>query len=54
MEQKLIQLRDYQKEYEENNESFNISGFIREKLDEEIIPQEQIPAEYRPESPPDR
>ncbi|MFC7078080.1 hypothetical protein [Haloarcula halophila] len=49
MEQKIIQLRDYQKEFEENAESFNISGFVRQKLDEEVIPNDQIPEEHLPD-----
>ena len=50
MEQKIIQLREYQKQYEEDTERFNLSGFVREKLDEEVIPDDQIPEEHRPEA----
>jgi hypothetical protein len=47
---KMIYLREYQKQWEEETESFNLSGFVREKLDEEVIPDDEIPEEYRPEA----
>lgn len=47
---KMIYLRPYQKEWEADTESFNLSGFVREKLDEEVIPDDKIPEEHRPEA----
>lgn len=50
MKQKMIYLREYQKEFEEEAESFNLAGFVRQALDAHVIPNEQIPEEYRPEA----
>lgn len=44
MERTQISLRPYQAEYVRDNEAFNLSGFVREHLDEEI-PADRIPDE---------
>lgn len=42
MERTQISLRPYQAEYVRDNEAFNLSGFVREHLDEKI-PTERVP-----------
>jgi len=42
MERTQISLRPYQVEYVRDNEAFNLSGFVREHLDEEI-PVDRVP-----------
>ena len=42
MERTQISLRPYQAEYVRDNEAFNLSGFVREQLDD-VIPDERVP-----------
>jgi hypothetical protein len=42
MERTQISLRPYQAEYVRDNEAFNLSGFVREQLDD-VIPDDAVP-----------
>lgn len=42
MERTQISLRPYQAEYVRDNEAFNLSGFVRQQLDD-VIPESEVP-----------
>lgn len=42
-----VNIREYQRRFFAEHEHLNLSGAVRELLDAEVIPQHQVPPEFR-------